>query len=132
MHSAAKANRCEAVDILVRRGLSPDVRGGYDLATPLHTAAWNNCAVSAEALLDNGADINLVSGKLHNNSPAGWAIVSGSDSVFDLLMDRGALCHSWFLDDAREACDGRFDQVSHVSPQQRDRILSRVRRSNAT
>lgn len=132
LHAAAKANRCEAVAILVRRGLSPDVRGGYDQATPLHTAAWNNCAVSAKALLENGANINAVSGKLHNNSPAGWAIVSGSDSVFNLLMDRGALCHSWFLDDARDACAGRFDQVSNATSEQRNRILSRLRRSNAT
>lgn len=85
--------------------------------------------VSAEALLENGADIDAVSGKLHNNSPAGWAIVAGSDSVFELLMDRGAQCHSWFLDDARDACAGRFDQVSNASVEQRGRILSRLSRS---
>ncbi len=126
LHAAAKGNRREAVSILVRRGLSPNIRGGYDQATPLHTAAWSNCSVSAEALLDNGADIDARSGKLHNNSPAGWAIVSGSDSVFELLINRGAECHAWFLDDARDACNGRFDQVGKGATQQRERILSRL------
>jgi ankyrin repeat protein len=126
LHAAAKGNRSEVVSQLVRRGMSPNVRGGYDQATPLHLAAWSNCEISAEALLENGADINAVSGKLHNNSPAGWAIVAGSDRVFELLMDRGALCHSWFLDDARDACAGRFDQVCTASPEQRDRILTRL------
>ena len=112
----------------MRCGLSPSVRGGYDQATPLHTAAWSNCLESAQALLDEGADIEARSGKLHNNSPAGWAIVAGSDSVFELLIDRGAQRHPWFLDDARDACDGRFDQVSGASPEQRTRILTRLER----
>ena len=132
LHAAAKGNRYEPVSILIRRGLSHSVRGGYDQATPLHIAAWNNCEVSARALLDSGADIDAVSGNLHNNSPAGWAIVAGSDNVFELLMDRGAKCHSWFMDDARDACDGRFEQVSSASPEQRARILSRLSRANAT
>ena len=126
LHAAAKGNHSNAVSILVRHGLAPNVRGGYDHATPLHTAAWSNCAVSAASLLENGADIDAVSGKLHNNSPAGWAIVAGSDSVFELLMARGAQCKSWFLEDARAACAGGFDQVSNASPEQRNRILARL------
>jgi hypothetical protein len=110
----------------VRCGLSVDVRGGYDLSTPLHTAAWSNCPDAAAALLDNGADIDIRSGKLHNNSPAGWAIVAGSDRVFELLLDRGATVYEWFVDDARDACDRRFDQVSNVPKVQRERILSRL------
>lgn len=128
LHAAAKGNRRESVALLVRRGLSPNVRGGYDHATPLHTAAWSNCLESAKALLDDGADIDARSGKLHNNSPAGWAIVAGADSVFELLMDRGAQRHPWFLDDARVACCGQFDQVSTASREQRDRILSQLER----
>jgi ankyrin repeat protein len=132
LHAAAIGNRRESVSLLVRRGLPPSTRGGYDEATPLHTAAWRNCSDSAEALLDNGADIDARSGKIHNNSPAGWAIVSGSDNVFELLMNRGAQCYPWFLDDARDACSGRFDQVSNATPEQRARILSRLNQSNAT
>jgi ankyrin repeat protein len=126
LHAAAKSNRFESVPLLVRCGLSVDVRGGYDLSTPLHTAAWSNCPDAAAALLDNGADIDIRSGKLHNNSPAGWAIVAGSDRVFELLLDRGATVYEWFVDDARDACDRRFDQVSNVPKVQRERILSRL------
>lgn len=126
LHAAAKGNHREEVATLIRAGLSPDTRGGYDQGTPLHTAAWSNCPIAAEALIDNGADIDAKSGPLHNNTPAGWAIVSGAAEVFDLLIDRGATCHSWFLDDARNAIAGGFDQVSHATPEQRHRILSRL------
>ena len=126
LHAAAKSNRRESVCMLVDCGLTPNIRGGYDQATPLHTAAWSNNAVSAEALLDVGADINAKSGQIHNNSPAGWAIVAGADKVFELLMDRGAACYEWFLDDARDAINGRFNQVSTATPEQRARILSRL------
>lgn len=126
LHAAAKSNQHEAVTLLIQRGMMPNIRGGYDQATPLHTAAWNNCSVSIGALLDHGADIDIRSGKIHNNTPAGWAIVAGSDIAFELLMDRGAQCHPWFLEDAREACNGLFDQISRVQPEQRQRILSRL------
>ena len=126
MHAAAKVNRGASVSQLVRRGLSADVRGGYDHGTPLHTAAWHNCAEAAAALLDEGADIEARSGKLHNNSPAGWAIVAGASEVFELLMNRGAQCHPWFIDDARDACAGRFDQVTSSSPEKRHAILARL------
>lgn len=126
LHAAAKGDSSAAVSLLVNHGLSPNVRGGYDQATPLHLAAWSNCNESAVALVNNGADIEARSGKLHNNTPAGWSIVAGADTVFELLMDRGAHCYPWFLDDARDACAGRFDQVSSASKDQRLRILSRL------
>ncbi len=126
LHAAARANQREAVSQLIRLGLSPNVRGGYDQATPLHTAAWNNCALSAAALIDNGADIDARSGRIHNNSPAGWAIVSGADDAFNLLLERGAECFPWFLDDARDASVGRFNPVSQATPEQRHRILARL------
>jgi ankyrin repeat protein len=126
MHAAAKGNRPEMVSLLVKYGLSPNVRGGYDQGTPLHTAAWGNCWDAAQSLLENGADIEARSGKLHNNTPAGWAIVAGADRVFEYLMDRGAHCHPWFLEDARDACNGTFDQICSALPEPRQRILSRI------
>jgi len=113
---------------LVNHGLSPNVRGGYDASTPLHLAAWSNCKESAVALLENGSDIEARSGKMHNNTPAGWAIVAGADSVFEVLMEQGAHQHPWFLEDARDACAGNFDQVSTASKDQRTRILSLLER----
>ncbi|MEZ6095715.1 MAG: ankyrin repeat domain-containing protein [Pirellulaceae bacterium] len=129
LHAAAKGNRADMVPLLVGHGLSPNVRGGYDQATPLHVAAWNNCVEVAESLLDNGADINIRSGNIHNNSPAGWAIVSGADNVFQMLMDRGAERFEWFGDDAVDALNGRFDQVSSAKREQRQRIVDRLTNS---
>ena len=132
LHAAAKGNQGKAVSILIRYGHKTNVRGGYDQATPLHTAAWSNCSIAAEALLDRGADIEARSGPLHNNTPAGWAIVAGSAETFGLLLDRGATCHEWFFDDARDACAGRFDQVSSVASEQRFKILERINRISST
>lgn len=127
LHAAARANQPEAVYLLVRNGLPVDVRGGYDHGTALHIAAWNRCVDAAEALLASGADIEARSGKLHNNTPAGWAIVAGADAVFELLIERGAHCHPWFLDDATDGCNGLFNQVSNVPMANRERILARLR-----
>lgn len=126
LHAAAKTNRFEKVRPLVARGLSVDVRGGYDSSTPLHIAAWNNAVETAHALLEQGADIEIRSGQLHNNTPAGWAIVAGAGDVFDLLMARGAVQHAWFLDDARAGVAGEFQQISFASMDQRSRILAKV------
>ncbi len=124
LHAAAFANQRDTIGILLEQGASVDIRGGYDEATPLHSAAWHNCLNSAIALVENGADIDARSGKLHNNSPAGWAIVAGSADVFEYLIKRGATRLSWFADDAREAIAGRFDNVSRAEPEKRQRILA--------
>ncbi|MFO0939510.1 MAG: ankyrin repeat domain-containing protein [Pirellulales bacterium] len=126
LHTAARFDQADAIKLLVAHGISAEVRGGYDHSVPLHLAAWNNCAKAAAALLDCGAAIDIRSGPMHNNSPAGWAIVAGADTVFELLMDRGATQLPWFLDDARDALAGRFDQVSRASLEQRQRILKRL------
>ncbi len=115
------------VDIIVDAGLSPDVRGGHDDQTPLHLAAWNGYSALVSKLLDRGADISIRSGNIHNNSPAGWAIVAGSADVFELLMDRGAEVLDWFVDDAVAAAAGRFAQYKCVPQSNYERILRRLR-----
>jgi ankyrin repeat protein len=122
LHAAARGNHPELVRMLVGRGMSPDVRGGYDDATPLHLAAWNNLAEAATALVDAGADINARSGRIHNNAPAGWAIVAGSADVFELLLDRGAEILEWFADDVKDALAGRFAAVSQGTPEKYARM----------
>lgn len=126
LHAAAKANRPSMVQLLVNAGLSPNVRGGYDDATPLHLAAWEDNPEVATALLNNGADINARSGKIHNNSPAGWAIVAGSADVFALLMDRGAEILDWFAKDAAAAVNGEFRRYKYSPQQNYDRIQKRL------
>lgn len=126
LHAAARGNQPGTIRQLIAAGHSPDARGGYDQQTPLHTTAWNNLPEAAAALLDGGADIDLRSGKIHNNSPAGWAIVAGSADAFELLMDRGASVLAHFRDDAQDALNGRFLPFSCVPEEQHRRIFSRL------
>jgi ankyrin repeat protein len=126
MHAAVRANNQKMISILHRHGLSPNVRGGYDDAMPLHLAAWHDQLQAAEGLVAIGAELNAKSGQLHNNTPAGWAIVGGSYRVFNYLMDQGAIRHEWFLDDARDGADGRFDLYNRVPREQRIAILEKL------
>lgn len=126
MHAAAKSNRVWAIDLLVSAGHCPNVRGGYDDATPLHLAAWNDQPEVIAALLKHGADINVRSGEIHNNSPAGWAIVAGSADAFQVLMDHEPEILDWFRDDAKAAVAGEFAKYKTVPQQNYDRILKRL------
>jgi ankyrin repeat protein len=131
LHAAAKANRPAMVELLIRAGQSPNVRGGYDDATPLHQAAWNDCLAAAKALVERGADIDALSGKMHNNSPAGWAIVAGSADVFEYLMDCGAEALQWFGADAQAAVNGQFRQYKFVPQENYERVLARLHGSSS-
>jgi ankyrin repeat protein len=126
LQAAAKGNRVSMARALVECGADINGRGGYDDSTALHIAAWENNDEVAEKLLDRGADINIRSGKIHNNTPAGWAIVAGSDRVFSLLMDRGAEKLDWFKDDAEAGIAGEFRNVKAVPTENYNRILARL------
>jgi ankyrin repeat protein len=125
-HTAAQANRPEMLDILRTPGADLDVRGGYDDATPLHIAAWHDNFEVAQKLVDMGANIDLLSGKIHNNSPAGWAIVAGSHRVFSLLMDHRAQIHPWFIEDAQTGVDGGFQKYKRTEKENYVNILRRL------
>lgn len=126
LHAAARGNSARGVKILIAHGCEINATGGYDDATALHVAAWHDCLEGAQALAAGGADINARSGKLHNNTPAGWAIVSGAHRVFDYLMDIGAEVLPWFIDDAKDGTNGRFDGFNCVPKENRARILARL------
>ena len=124
MHAAAIGNHPGMVELLTKAGLSPNVRGGYDEQTPLHSATWHDHLEVAKSLVQHGADINLRSGELHNNSPAGWAIVAGSADVFEFLMESGAEVLDSFVKDAHAAATGAFRQVKIVPQENYDRIVA--------
>jgi ankyrin repeat protein len=127
IHAAAKGNQPSMAQLLIEKGQSPDLRGGYDDQTALHSAAWNNHLQVATALVDHGADINIRSGRIHNNSPAGWAIVAGSADVFEMLLDRGAEVLDWFSEDAQAAMDGKFLPYKRVAQDCYQRIWNCLR-----
>ncbi|MEQ1827904.1 MAG: ankyrin repeat domain-containing protein [Pirellula sp.] len=127
MHAAARSNRPEMVDILSEAGADLNARGGYDDAAPLHIAAWHDHDPVAAKLIALGADINLRSGKIHNNSPAGWAIVAGSHRVFSRLLDHQAERHPWFDEDTQAAVDGEFLKYKKVPKQNYEKIRARLR-----
>ena len=126
LHAAAKANRSETARMIVEAGQPVDIRGGYDDATPLHLAAWNDCPQVARELLKQGADINARSGSIHNNSPAGWAIVAGSADAFVMLMDHGAEVLDSFVKDAEAAIAGDFRKYKRVPQENYERVHARL------
>jgi ankyrin repeat protein len=61
LHFAAEANGVEVVNALVGHGADVNVRDGYSSRTPAMFAASRNSAGALRALLDAGADPDLVS-----------------------------------------------------------------------
>lgn len=126
LHAAVCGNQPQTIAELIELGGDPNTRGGYDDASPLHLAAWRDNKSAAVQLIKSGADINLRSGKIHNNTPAGWAIVAGSADVFELLMDHNCEILEFFKDDAAAAVNGKFRQYKVVPQDNYDRIQSRL------
>jgi ankyrin repeat protein len=126
MHAAATAERLEVIDLLIEAGCEVDATGGYDESTSLHLAAWNDSLEVAKKLVAAGADLNKRSGKIHNNSPAGWAIVAGSADVFSYLMDQGAETLDHFLEDAQASARGEHLEYKCVPMENYQRILARL------
>ena len=126
LQAAAKADNAAMIKCLAEAGCDLNGRGGYDDATALHIAAWENNFEAARQLIALGADINLLSGDIHNNSAAGWCIVAGSADVFDLLIEHGAERLEHFLPGAQSAVDGEFKQFKCVPQENYDRILARL------
>ena len=61
LHFAAEANVVEVVSALAEHGADVNVRDGYSSRTPAMFAAARNSAAALQALLDAGADPDLVS-----------------------------------------------------------------------
>lgn len=108
LHAAASLGRTEVVDLLLGRGLDPNVRGGYDDQTPAHGAAWNDHADAIRALAAGGADVDLPSGAIHRNPPLGWAIVNGSLDAAEALLEAGVEVRDHYAADAEKGARGEF------------------------
>ena len=117
LHAAATGNQPEIIKLLLDRGLNVDVTGAYDDCTALHLTAWNNQVEAAKALLDAGANKEQESGKMHQNTPLGWAIVAGSVEVVKLLLEHGCEMLDHYVKDAQHGINGDFKEYK-ASPKE--------------
>ena len=100
LHVAARGGHLDAVDMLLRRGLSPNTREAGDNTYPMHWAAAAGALDVVRRLTDAGGDV-IGEGDDHALQIIGWAACwdGGDDdahrAVVDFLVSRGAR-HSIF------------------------------------
>lgn len=117
LHIAATHNQPAVIDMLIERGLDSNVIGDYDDCAPLHKAAWHNHVDAARRLIAHGADMEKRSGKIHNNTPIGWAIVGGSKDFIGALLEAGAEVLEHYHKDAKAGEEGAFRAWNKATPE---------------
>jgi len=127
LHAAAMAQKLIFIEKLVLDyGVDVNETGGYDESSALHMAAWRDYLHVTKKLVELGANVNMRSGSIHNNTPAGWAIVGGSADVFCYLIDNGAEIKDYFLKDAKAGVSGEFMKYKKVPAENNSRILDKL------
>jgi len=114
LHTAAIGSQLNLMEKLVKLGIDVNATGGYDDSTALHMAAWRNDLPVSKKLVELGIQIDKRSGAIHNNTPAGWAIVGGSADVFCYLLDQGAEVQGYFERDIVAGLNGEFQKYQYV------------------
>jgi len=92
VYRAAEMNSAEMLLYLGKRGAKLDVKTGEGVAA-LHKAASKNYVAAAKALIDLGADINLLTDErteTERRSPLDIAAKNGAEGVVELLLQAGA------------------------------------------
>jgi len=98
LHTAAQQGLLDVVDLLLERGISPNVREEGDNTYPMHWAAAAGHVDVVRRLADAGGDV-VGRGDDHELEVIGWASCwDGCDddahrAVIDLLLSRGARHH---------------------------------------
>ncbi|HWC75634.1 MAG TPA: ankyrin repeat domain-containing protein [Gemmatimonadales bacterium] len=98
LHAAAREGQLATVDLLLRRGLDPNVREKGDNTYPMHWAAAAGKLDVVRRLADGGGDV-IGAGDDHELEVIGWASCwEGADdaahrAVVDFLLSRGARHH---------------------------------------
>lgn len=87
LHAAAAGRHADVIRLLIERGASPNARqsGGW---AAMHAAAQNNDMVSAQALLDGGADVSQRAD--NNQQPLDLALTKGHQAMVEFLETHGA------------------------------------------
>jgi ankyrin repeat protein len=88
LHWAARGDRIEIIEILLRAGLIVDQLSVDGSSTPLNAAAGLGKYAACKTLLDHGAEINRGIGS--KATPIFSAIFSRSLPIVELFLDHGA------------------------------------------
>ena len=126
LHVASRCAQIDVIDALVEIGADVNARGWHDDSTPLHVACWFDRTESVRSLISNGADVDPRSGKAHNNTPFGWAIISGAVEPIRILIESGAVVEEKYLEEARGGVSGELDRFRRASSESRQAVLQVV------
>ena len=85
---AADPRLAEFVDVLIKKGANPNLKGGDIGYTPLMLAAQSGNLSGAEALLKNGASLNVSTSAGHTALKV--AMIGGQHEMVTLLLSSGA------------------------------------------
>ena len=89
-------------------------------------ACWFNQPQSVRSLIGHDAEVDARSGKEHNNTPFGWAIISGAVEPIRILIESGAVVEERYLEEARGGVSGELDRFRRASSESRHAVLQVV------
>lgn len=91
LHWAAQNNHVDTVEVLLRAGISRDVRNKVE-RTPLHVAAQEGNVRIVSLLLQHGADVDCKD--MLRMTPLHWACQNGHEDCVQILVQYGADRHA--------------------------------------
>ena len=131
LHVAARHGRLAAVELLLARGIDPNVLEKGDRTSPMHWAAAAGNLDVVRVLADAGGDV-IGAGDDHELEVIGWASCwDGCDddahrAVVDFLISRGARHHIFSA-----IALGQADDVRRVVAQDRTALSRRMSRNES-